>query len=70
MENYTKLDHVYLRITPGKFHYLKFIIEGYDNLAILSSHDSKSGVIVLRYPRAMSEDFFGLLASISPTLAE
>ncbi len=60
-----KLSEIYLRILPGRFHYLKFILEGYDNLAILSSHQSAEGVVVIRYPQEMSQDLFGLLSSLA-----
>lgn len=63
-----RLTEVYLRIAPDKFHYLKFLLEGYDNLAILSSHDSSAGIVVIRYPQAMAQDLFGLLRNISPKL--
>ncbi|SDP17116.1 DUF4911 domain-containing protein [Desulforhopalus singaporensis] len=54
----------YLRISKDKFHYLKFILEGYDNLAILSSFDN-NGVVVLRYPDGLSRELFELLESIA-----
>ncbi len=63
------LSKIYLRISPNRFHYLKFILEGYDNLAILSSFEKTSGIVVLRYPPEMAEDLFGLLASIAGYLA-
>jgi len=64
-----RLNEIYLRIAPDKFHYLKFILEAYDNLAILSSHDSSAGIVVIRYPQEMAKDLLGLLQSIAPTLA-
>lgn len=63
-----KLAEVYLRILPGKFHYLKFILEGYDNLAILSACDSPAGVVVIRYPQEMTAELFGLLSAIAVSL--
>lgn len=63
-----RLNEVYLRISPDKFHFLKFIIEGYDNLAILSSYSSADGVVVVRYPKTMAQDLFSLLTSISKDL--
>ena len=62
------MKHLYLRISPDKFHYLKFILEGYDNLAILSSHDMKQGVVMLRYPSSLERDLYDLLSSISPEI--
>jgi hypothetical protein len=65
-----RLVEVFLRIRPEKFHYLKFILEGYDNLAILSAHDSRAGLVVLRFPRAMAGDFYALLDAIAGSLGE
>jgi hypothetical protein len=64
------LDTIYLRISPGKFHFLKFILEGYDNLGILSSYESAKGIVVIRYPTEMAEDLFGLLGTLGRTLSE
>jgi hypothetical protein len=63
-----RLAEVYLRILPGKFHYLKFILEGYDNLAILSVFDCSAGIVVVRYPQDMAAELFGLLAAIAASL--
>ena len=65
-----KLDEVFLRIVPGKFHFLKFILEGYDNLAILSSFQSSEGIVVIRYPHELAQDLFGLLGSIGNYLSQ
>ena len=63
-----KLQEIYLRISPGKFHVLKFILEAYDNLAILSSWDISRGVIVVRCSDGMLKDFFNLLSALAPQL--
>jgi hypothetical protein len=65
-----KLSKVYLRISPGRFHYLKFILEGYDNLAILSSYQSADGIVVIRYPQEMEQDLFALLGSLACGLTQ
>ena len=63
-----RLQELYLRISPDRFHYLKFILEAYDGLAILSICDRKRGVVVLRYSETMVTDLYGLLVSIAPRL--
>jgi hypothetical protein len=63
-----RLAEVYLRILPDKFHFLKFILEGYDNLAILSAYDCHAGIVVIRYPIDMAVDLFELLAAIAASL--
>ena len=65
-----KLDEVFLRIVPGKFHFLKFILEGYDNLAILSSFQSSEGIVVIRYPPELAQDIFDLLGSLGNFLSQ
>jgi hypothetical protein len=63
-----QLREQYLIISPATFHYLKFILEAYDNLAILSSYDSDRGVVVIRYPEELASEVFQLLGSIAPQL--
>lgn len=65
-----RLSELYLLISPGKFHFLKFILEGYDNLAILSSSQGADGVVVLRYPEEMAGDLFSLLGAIADYLSK
>jgi len=65
-----RLDTLYLRISPDKFHYLKFILEGYDNMAIISSHTRHAGVVILRFPGSMTRDLFSLISSIAGYLAQ
>ncbi len=62
------LNSVFLRIASRRFYYLKFILEAYDNLAILSSVDSKAGLVVIKYPPGAEEHLFALLADIEPQL--
>ncbi|BHH83109.1 DUF4911 domain-containing protein [Desulforhopalus sp. 52FAK] len=62
------LEPLFLRISPDRFHYLKFVIEAYDNLAILSSVDSREGVVVLRYSQGHRTELFALVTSISDQL--
>jgi len=64
-----KLTEIYLIILPDKFHYLKFILEAYDNLAILSSYDSKKGIVVVRFPDSMGKDLVDLLSFLAPSLS-
>jgi hypothetical protein len=65
-----KLSEVYLRISPNKFHFLKFILEGYDNLAILSSFQGSDGIVVIRFPKEMTEDLFNLLGCLADHLSK
>ena len=53
-----------LRIAPNRIHFFKFILEGYDGLAVLSTLDSKKGIILLRYPPEMEHDLVCLLEDL------
>jgi hypothetical protein len=59
------LVDTYYRIAPGRFHYLKFILEGYDNLAVLSMISSQSGVVRLKCSVESLAELLELLASVS-----
>lgn len=37
----------YYRIDRGQIHFLKFILEGYDGIAVLSALDPQKGLVVL-----------------------
>lgn len=59
------LSEIFLIIDPGKFHTLKFIFEGYDNMMILSSINIRKGIIRVKFPYDYLRDVMVLLASIS-----
>ena len=59
------LVDTYYRIAPERFHYLKFILEGYDNLAVLSMLSSKSGIVRLKCSLESLAELLELLAAVS-----
>lgn len=61
---------LYLGIVPGRFHFLKSILEGYDGLAVLSSVDGKIGTVRLRYPAESEHLLFELLSALAPGLSK
>ncbi len=61
------LCSVWLRIAPDRFHHLKFILEGYDNLAILSS-GGEPGLVRLRCARESMAELFALVGAMAPEL--
>ncbi len=63
------LNKIFLRILPQMFYYLKFILEGYDNLGILSHYDLKRGLVVLRYPVEREAEMYSLLEHLAPRLS-
>jgi hypothetical protein len=61
----SNLVDTYCRIAPERFHYLKFILEGYDNLAVLSMVSSQSGVVRLKCSVESLAELLELLAAVS-----
>ena len=59
-----------LRIAPNRIHFLKFILEGYDGLAVLSTVDSAKGIVLLRYPQEVELDVVCLLEDLMCLISE
>lgn len=62
------LTDTFYRIAPQRFHFLKFILEGYDNLAVLSSVSNQSGIIRLKCTDDSLPELLLLLADIAPEI--
>ncbi len=41
----SRMTHWTIEMDPRKIYYLKFILEGYDNLATISTIDARSGTV-------------------------
>jgi hypothetical protein len=54
-----------LHISPDRIHYLKFILEGYDGLATLSTLNARQGIVEVRYPPEAEMDLSILLYEIN-----
>jgi hypothetical protein len=66
-----KLKHcslLRLQINPERIHFLKYILEGYDGLALLSTADARQGIVEIRYPPEIEYDLKQLLQSIEPQI--
>ncbi len=57
-----------LRMAPGRIHFLKFIIEGYDGLAMLSTVDPQLGHVRLRFSTEAEGEVCDLLDSVARQL--
>ena len=62
------LENLYLKIRTDKFYFLKFILEAYDGLAILSSSNISKDLVLIRFPQENRRDVVVLLSSIAPSL--
>lgn len=63
-----RLVDVYFIIDPGRFHFLKFILEGYDNFAILSSIKGKEGIVRVKTSRESFNDVMILISAIASVI--
>ncbi len=67
-QNRTRLVDTFYRISPHRFHYLKFIIEGYDNLAVVSSISGRHGIVRLRCSQESLAELVVLMGDIAPSI--
>lgn len=54
---------LHLRIAPARIGLLRFLLEGYDGLAVLSTDDGKSGCVRLRVPQSRYAELMHVLAA-------
>ncbi len=66
--NNTHLAAHELSIDPARIAFLRFVLEGYDGLAMLSTLDEKSGRVVLRYCPDVADEVTALLTDLRPLL--
>ena len=66
--NNEQLHTLHIRISINQYHFLKFILEGYDGLALLSKKEGNS--VILRYPFEMRTDLVQLLSSIGKKICQ
>ena len=54
-----------ITIIPSRIGFFRFILEAYDNLAILTTLDEKEGRVILRYHEDMGEEVEQLLLALA-----
>lgn len=54
----------YYKVDKTKIGFLRFIIEAYDNLALLTTLDAHEGLVVLSIAPGCEDDALGLMASL------
>jgi hypothetical protein len=62
------LATLFAKIPTKKIAFLKFILEGYDGLAVLSTVNRDIGLVSLHYFPASRSELVALLDSLHPTL--
>jgi hypothetical protein len=64
------LRKIYLIIKPVKIVWLKYILEGYDGLGLLTTVDHKAGLVFITTHPSLLGDLYGLLAAIAPDIKQ
>jgi len=64
----SSLASLQIRVDQEQIYFLKFILEGYDNLTIMSTVDRIDGVMELKYPPELEMDVKGVLQSMAQRL--
>ncbi len=59
-----------LRIDPRRIGYLKFILEGYDGMALVTTINAKDGDIVIRYPASFHSELTAIIKDVSLLIFE
>ena len=60
-----QFNDLYIRIDPKKIAFLKYIIEGYDGLALLTTIDRHDGLVRLLVPAARRNELMNLLGELA-----
>lgn len=58
----------YYSIDKDQFYFLKFILEGYDNVAVLSSVPDQRSCVKIRCPEELLPDVITILTSLAPRI--
>jgi len=58
----------YYRVDRRKIHFLKFILEGYDGVALLSTVDSRLGIVRLYISPGCEEEVKDILRDVGETV--
>jgi len=61
----TEISILTLRIDPQRIGYLKFILEGYDNMALVTTINAKEGIVIIRYPTTFHNDLSAIISDVS-----
>lgn len=58
-----------MHIAPDRIHFLKFILEAYDGLALLSTLNEKEGLVRILFPSENRVEVECLLQDLQPQIA-
>lgn len=60
-----ELSTLPLQIDPRRIGYLRFILEGYDGMAMMTTINAKEGTVVVRYPSSFHNDLTAIISDVS-----
>ncbi|MCI5220784.1 MAG: DUF4911 domain-containing protein [Candidatus Electrothrix sp. LOE2] len=63
-----RMQTFYLRVRPERIALFRFLLEGYDGLAVLSTMDAKDGLVRLIVPQSRYTELWRLLFAICDDL--
>nr|HDM99632.1 DUF4911 domain-containing protein [Deltaproteobacteria bacterium] len=63
-----ELEKFSLRIDPSSVYFFRFILEGYDNMYLLSTVDPNEGLIVVRAAKGSVKDLSIVLKSLETAI--
>ena len=66
--NEDNLVNLFFLIAPERFHFLKFILEGYDNLGVVSSFSSARGIVKIRCADESFHELMELITALAPQI--
>ncbi len=62
--NMAELEKFTLRIDPSSVYFFRFILEGYDNMFVLSTVDPRAGLVEVRAVKGSVKDLLLILKSL------
>jgi len=63
-----ELEKITLRIDPSSVYFFRFILEGYDNMFILSTVDQRAGLVDVRAAKGSVNDLLLILRSLKSVI--
>ncbi|OPL12173.1 MAG: hypothetical protein AVO38_03855 [delta proteobacterium ML8_D] len=63
-----ELEKFTLRIDPSSVYFFRFILEGYDNMYLLSTVDPDEGLVEVRAVKGSIKDLFLVLKSLKTAI--
>ncbi len=63
-----RITELYLQIRPASIGFFKFLLEGYDGLATLSTLDRTRGLVRLMVPSSRYSELLDVVSALAPRL--